>query len=317
MNSNLSYIDSGTNSKKNSSLIYWLLGIIAVLFASNIFVYIKKNETTHQLETQTVQAKDEKTSMQLELNKLESDLAASTNESQKLTADLQEKDLELKNKISELRKALKDKTISKVELERAREEIKQLRFYIQKYNTDIANLTTVNKKLVTENTQLKSTVDSVNQTTEKLKSDNESLLKKVTAASALKALDIKASPIQLKGNGKESSVTKAKRTDKIRITFNIADNELSQEGSHDIYLQLFDPSGKLESGENSGNFTSSTGDNLQFSTKYSINYIKTNKNYSIEWVKIENLPIGNYKAVLFADGYKMGETTFALKGGWF
>jgi len=317
MNSNLSSIDSGTGPKKNSSLIYWLLGIIAVLFASNIYVYIKKNDTTRQLETQTIQAKDEKSSMQLELNKLESDLAASTNGNQKLTADLQEKDLELKNKISELRKALKDKSISKVELERAREEIKQLRFYIQKYNTDIANLTTVNKKLVNENSQLKTTVDSVTQTTAKLKSDNESLQKKVNAGSALKTVDIKASPFQVKGNGKESSVTKAKRTDKIRITYTLADNDLSAEGPHDVYLQLFDPSGKIESGDNAGNFTSASGDNLQYSSKSTINYLKANKTYTIEWLKKEALPIGNYKVVLYSDGYKMGESTFTLKGGWF
>jgi hypothetical protein len=317
MNSNLSSIDSGTSPKRNSSLIYWLLGIIAVLFASNIYVYIKKNETTQQLETQTVQAKDEKTSMQLELNKLESDLAASTNGSQKLTADLQEKDIELKNKIAELRKALKDKSITKLELERAREEIKQLRFYIQKYNTDIANLTTVNKKLTTENDQLKTVVDSVNQTSVRLKSDNESLTKKVNTASALKTSEIKVNPILVKSSGKEIAVKKAKNTSKIRFIYTLADNELSAEGSHDIYLQLFDPSGKIESGDNSGNFTSSSGDNLQYSAKSNINYLKTNKTYNLEWSKKENLAPGDYKAVLFADGYKMGETTFKLTKGLF
>jgi len=314
MNTNLSNIDAGNSPKRNSNLIYWLLGIIAILFASNIYVYIKGNETTHEKETIEVKARDEKASMQLELNKLESDLAASTNGSQKLTADLQEKDTELKNKIAELRKALRDKSLTKVELERAKEEIKQLRFYIQKYNTDIATLSTQNKKLTTENVQLKSTVDTLSQSSQKLKSDNETLIKKVNVASALKTSAIVVNPLKV-SDGKESAVTKAKKTNKIRVNFTLADNELSAEGPHDVYMQLFDPAGKIESGETAGNFTSITGDNLQYTAKTTINYLQTNKNYSLDWNKNQDLTPGDYKVILFADGYKMGESIFHLKTG--
>jgi myosin heavy subunit len=313
MDTNVTNVESGSSPKRNSNLIYWLLGIIAVLFASNIFVYLKKNETSEQLKTQTVQAKDEKASMQLELNKLESDLAASNNGSQKLTADLQEKDTELKTKIAELRKALRDKSITRVELGRAREEIKQLSYKIQKYNTDITNLTTANKQLTTENSSLKTTVDSVSQTSTRLKSDNESLQKKVSTASALRSSSIVVVPVKVKSNGKEVDVTRAKKANKIRVTFTIADNELSAEGSHDIYLQIFDPAGKIEAGPNSGNFTTSTGDNLQFTTHTSINYVKATKTYTLEWPKNNDLVPGDYKAVIYADSYKMGESGFHLK----
>jgi myosin heavy subunit len=313
MDPNLSNTESGMSPKRNSNLIYWLLGIIAVLFASNIFVYLKKVETTQKLETQTVQAKDEKASMQLELNKLESDLAASNNGSQKLTADLQQKDTELKTKIAELRKALRDKSITRVQLEKAREEIKQLHFYVEKYNTDIANLKAENQNLTTANTQLKTTVDSVSQTSVRLKSDNESLQKKVNTASALRSSNILVIPLKVSSDGKERDVTRAKKANKIRVTFTVMDNELSTEGSHDVYLQLLDPTGKIETGENSGNFTTNTGENLQYTTRTSINYLKATKTYSIEWPKKSELVPGDYKAVLYADSYKMGESGFHLK----
>ena len=313
MESNVSNMDSGNSPRRNSNLIYWLLGIIALLFATNIYFYLKHFETKQQLDTQTVQAKDEKASMQQELNKLEADLTASNNGSQKLTADLQAKDTELKVKIAELKKALRDKSITRVQLDRAREEIKQLQFSVQKYTADIATLTQQNQKLTTENGNLKTNLDSVTQTSTRLKSDNESLQKKVNTASALRTSSIVVTPLKVKSNGTEVDVTRAKKANKIRVTYTLLDNELSAEGSHDVYLQLFDPTGKIETGESSGNFTTNGGESLQFTTRASINYLKSTKTYNIEWPKSADLIPGDYKAVLYADGYKMGETTFHLK----
>mgnify|MGYP000052299514 CR=1 FL=1 len=301
--------------RKNSNIIYFLIGIIAFLIGTNIFVYLKKNETTQKLITQTAQAKDEKASMQEELNKLESDLASATNSTKKLTSDLQAKDTELKDKITQLKKALREKSMSSSELVRAREDIKQLRFFIQKYNNDISVLKDQNKVLTTENTGLKTTVDSVKRKTTELVSQNDVLTKKVNTASALKTSGINVTPVKVRSNGKETEVKSARKTSKIKVQFSIADNDLSSEGSHDIYLIILDPADKIETGESSGNFRTADGKDMQYTTRTSINYIRANRDYTLEWPKNAELVPGDYKVIMYGDGYKMGESTFTLKKG--
>ncbi len=314
MENNETNLESTSSPRRNSNLIYSLLGIIAVLVATNIFVYLKKVESTQKLETQTVQAKDDKATMQSELNKLESDLAASNSGNQKLTADLQQKDAELKSKISQLRRALNDKTITKAALAKAREEITELQTTVQKYTDDLATLKNENQQLTTANTQLKTTVDSVSQTSARLKSDNESLQKKVNTASALRTSNILIIPLKVNSDGKESPVTRAKKANKIRTTYTVEDNDLSMEGSHDVYLQVYDPSGKVQVSTNGGNFNTNAGESLPYTVKNTINYVKATKVYSIDWSTTSgSLVPGSYKVVLYADGYKMGENNFSLK----
>ncbi len=301
--------------RKNSNIIYFLIGIIAFLIGTNIFVYLKKNETTQKLVTQTAQAKDEKASMQEELNKLESDLASATNSTKKLTSDLQAKDTELKEKISSLKKALRDKSMTSSELVRARENIRQLRSSLQQYSKDISTLKEQNKALTNENAGLKTTVDSVTRKTTELTSANDVLTKKVNAASALKTSAITATPVKVRANGKETEVRSARKTTKIRVQFTIADNDLSSEGPHDIYLIITDPTGKLEGGESAGNFRTAAGQDMQYTTRTTINYIKANRDYTLEWPKNTDLIPGDYKAIMYGDGYKMGESSFTLKKG--
>lgn len=306
---------SSTAPRKNSNIIYFLIGIIAFLIGTNIFVYLKKNETTQKLVTQTAQASNEKASMQEELNKLEADLASATNSTRKLTSDLQAKDTELKEKISQLKRALHAKSMSNSELVRAREDIRQLRSFVQKYNRDISSLKQQNKNLSNENTSLKTTVDSVTRKTTELASQNDVLTKKVNSASALKTSSINALPYKLKSNGRETEVKSARRTNIIRVEFSIADNDLNQEGPHDIYLIILDPTGKMENGENAGHFKTSDGQDMQYTTRTTINYVKANKNYTMEWPKSSELIPGDYKTIMYGDGYKMGESTFKLKKG--
>ncbi len=304
--------------RKTSNIIYFLVGIIAFLIGTNIYVFLKKNEREQQLVVKTSQAKDEKDSMTAELNKLESDLATATNSNKKLTSDLQAKDQELKNKIEELRTAIKSRKLSSSELASARNQMAQLRSSIQEFNKEIGSLKEENKHLSTENTTLKTTVDSVSKKSTELQSQNEVLNKKVSVASALRTSDIEAIPVKVKSSGKETDVKSAKKTNKIRVNFTVADNELSQEGNHDIYLQILDPAGKIETGASSGNFHSNDGQDQQYTTRSSINYLKANRSYTLEWPKSNDLVPGDYKVILWADGYKMGQSTFSLKkGGWF
>lgn len=301
--------------RKTSNIIYFLIGIIAFLIGTNIYVFLKKNEREQQLVVKTAAARDEKESMTAELNKLESDLATATNSNKKLTSDLRAKDQELKNKIEELRSAIKSRKLTAAEFASARHKISELRNSVQEFNTQIASLKQENKHLTTENTTLKTTVDSVSKKTTELESQNELLAKKVSVGSALKTSAIEAIPVNVRSNGREIDARSAKKAKKIRVNFTVADNDLSLEGSHDIYMQILDPFSRIETGESSGNFHTSDGQELQYTTRSSINYLKTNRSYSLEWPKSTELTPGEYKVVLWADGYKMGESGFKLKKG--
>lgn len=296
--------------KKNNNTIYALLLVIVALIGAVAYLYITKNKT----EMQLVSMQDEKVNMQKELSQMEGELTESNNSVNKLTDDLKVKDTELRAKIEELKAALKrgDLTLSK--LQNARNEIDQLRYYIKKYQGEIIELKSQNEMLTNENTGLKITVDEEKAKSNELTTQNVRLSNKVAVAAMLKTYDIDANGVRYKASGEEMSASRAKNTEKVKVTFKIAENTITDVGEKTIYLRVINPLGGQEvvTDENSSNFRGD-GQELQYTAKTTINFInQKDQVYSIYWNKGSVYEKGTYKILLYADGLSIGSANLKL-----
>lgn len=296
--------------KKNNNTIYALLLVIVALIGAVAYLYITKNKT----EMQLVSMQDEKVNMQKELSQMEGELTESNNSVNKLTDDLKVKDTELRAKIEELKAALKrgDLTLSK--LQNARNEIDQLRYYIKKYQGEIIELKSQNEMLTNENTGLKITVDEEKAKSNELTTQNVRLSNKVAVAAMLKTYDIDANGVRYKASGEEMSASRAKNTEKVKVTFKIAENTITDVGEKTIYLRVINPLGGQEvvTDENSSNFRGD-GQDLQYTAKTTINFInQKDQVYSIYWNKGSVYEKGTYKILLYADGLSIGSANLKL-----
>lgn len=293
--------------KKDTNKIYFLIAVIVALLGTNAFLYFKQNKSNERIVT----ISDEKTALQTELEKLESELEQANNSSGELSEELKIKDEELKAKIAQLRAALTKGTLTAGELAKAKEDVKQLRYFVGKYTNDIDGLIKQNQQLTGERDSLKTTVKSVKQLADNLIKSNDSLNYKVKVGAALKTTDVQIGIFRIKSSGKKTEVTRANTAQKIKVNFTINANSLAEKGNHDVYMRILDPASNLIVGEG-GNFIAND-QNLQYTYKTALEFNSEAKNFTIDWVNRDAFKIGTYTVILYADGYTMGKGTFNLR----
>lgn len=293
--------------KKDTNKIYFLIAVIVALLGTNIYLFFQKNKSDQRIVT----VSDEKTALQTELEKLEAELEQANNSSGELSEELRLKDEELKAKIAQLRVALNKGQLTAGELAKAKEDVKQLRYFVGKYTNDIDELLKKNAALTGERDSLKTTVNNVTQLANNLSRSNDSLYTKVKAGAALKTSSIQIGTFRIKSNGKETDVTRANTAQKIKVNFTINTNPIADKGTHDIYMRVLDPAGNLIIGEG-GTFMANEQD-LQYTYKTAIEFNGEAKTFTLDWTNRNAFEPGNYTVILYADGYTMGRGTFSLR----
>jgi prefoldin subunit 5 len=293
--------------KKDTNKIYFLIAVIVALLGTNVYLFFQKNKSDQRVVT----VNDDKTALQTELEKLETELEQANSSTGQLSEELKVKDEELKAKIAQLRVALGKGQLTAGELAKAKEDVKQLRYFVNKYTGDIDQLQKQNAMLTGERDSLKTTVTSVKQLADNLSKKNDSLFVKVKAGAAIKTSSLQIGAFRSRTSGKEVAVTKASTAQKIKVNFTINTNPIAEKGTHDIYMRILDPAGNLITGEG-GTFVANDQD-LQYTYKTALEFNGEAKNFTIDWNNRSPFQVGNYTVILYADGYTMGRGTFALK----
>jgi predicted RNase H-like nuclease (RuvC/YqgF family) len=294
--------------RKDSNKIYFLVAVILALLGTNTYLFFKDKKANDRIVT----VSDEKTRMQTEIDKIEAELDNATSNNLKLSEEMQKEQEIAREKIDELRNALKQGQLTQGQLAKAQEEIKQLRYFVSKYSTEIEELKKQNLDLTSERNELLSAVDSVSTKANELEKQNEELNTKVQAAAAIKSGNISISALNIRNNGKESMVTRASTSDKLRINFSLVNNPLAEKGMHTVFLRVIDPSGNLVTANNGGIFISDD-EELQYSYKTAIEFANDGRSYTIDWSDGKTYQKGTYTILLYADGYTMGKGTVSLR----
>lgn len=307
-------MDNTPNSpspKKDSNKIYFLIVVILALLGTNAYLFFKDKSANDRIVSLGDSMVDQKSSMETEIDKIEAALDSSNGTNVKLTAAMKGDQELARQKIEQLRAQLKAGKLTEGQLAKAQEDIKQLRYFVTKYTEDIEVLQKKNATLTVERDSLKTTVSNISDKATQLENQNTELNSKVKIASALKVGTIGITPLRLRNSGKEIDVTRASTAQKLRISFNVADNPIAIKGSHDIYIRVIDPSGNLIANTNS--MFNADGEDLQYSYKTSIDFTNDSEVYNVDWTNPNPFQKGTYSIVLYADGYTMGKTSIALK----
>jgi predicted RNase H-like nuclease (RuvC/YqgF family) len=300
--------NSEQQPRKNSNKIYFLVAVILALLGTNAYLFFKEKKSNERVVT----ISDEKSRMQTEIDKIEAELDNSNSANIKLSEDMQNEQDIARAKIAELRAALKKGTLNQGQLAKAQEDIKQLRYFVTKYTADISELKQQNAVLTTERNTLLTTVDSVSTKASNLELANAELNTKVKAAAAIKTGSVSIIPLRVRSSGKESGVTRANITKKLRVNFTVVNNQIAEKGMHDVFIRIIDPSGNLLISDN-GSMFMADDEELQYTYKTAIEFANDGKVYSIDWTNPEIFQKGTYTIVLYADGYTMGRGTVTLR----
>lgn len=304
--------ETGTESqpeevRKDSTKIYFFVVAIAALLATNIYFYIKYKNTGDKVYELT----DEKVSMQAEIDRIEVELDRLIDENAELSTSLKVVQDSVRNTIAALRAQLAQNNLTREQLANAQQEISHLKQQVSGYRSEVAHLRNQNAQLVTEREVLREEISTASDRVVVLEEQNTDLTDKVKVASALKVSSITINGVRERNNGKEDAEVRARRVDKFKITFTIADNALANKGMHDVYMRIIDPNGNLRTLDN--NFFDVNGNQMQYTDRTAIDFVNDGATYSLEWRDAKGFQKGTYTMLLYADNAVMGQSSVVLK----
>ena len=319
----MSYTTTSSNAPKKDTrnLIYGLLiAALVITWGYIIWDHKQTKEVITQKDTQYVTVTTARDSIKAEFDKQADRLDSLTGNNVQLQGALAEKNSELLKLKSNISSILKKKNATDAELTKAKQMIGELNGKIDGYVEEINKLKGENQQLTAANQQL--TTDKNQLTNEKGELQNN--LSKTQAdkahiediASTLHASNINVSAMHVKGNGKESETSSAKRADLFVISCTLDENRITASGKKSLYVCVYNPDGSASGSE--GTFKQRDGSDKPYTNRVEVNYEQGKPMpVSFNWKPGDKFQGGNYKIEIYHNGFKIGEGTKSLRKGGF
>jgi hypothetical protein len=222
-----------------------------------------------------------------------------------------------KLEIGELQKQLEKHKDDSYIIAKLKRETQTLRDIMQHFVHEIDSLNTYNKNIIAEREVVKKELKTEKEKNTQLTKEKEDLQSTVNIASMLKAVSLSVSAIAEKRGGKKQVETKkAKHTNKIKITFTLAENAVARKGDHIIYTRIISPDGKEMTQSDDSTHTFTFGKSHGYwATKKTVNYINENTDVVMYASPKpgETFINGKYMIEVNTDGVTIGNTSLKLE----
>ncbi|HNP19651.1 MAG TPA: chromosome segregation protein SMC [Fulvivirga sp.] len=295
------------NKSNKTTVIVIVLALVVIAQAIKIYVDHKDSVET---ETQLMNTEEDLASTMQKLTDISKELDQKIVEIEKLGGDITELEKAKADVEAELSRTkrrdrqaisdLKDKVDGFQELLKIKDE-------------EIIKLKEVNKVLLTENTTLKTQTNELSDSLNQMNLSKEVLAGKVALASQLKVENVKILAVNERGREREMPA-KSKQIDKIKVSFNLAENNVAPIEGKNILIRIVDDKGQVIFDVAKGSGTFMYNDKEEFYTaNQEILFDNSKQLLTFEYSKGSAYSPGLYLLEVYTEGYKMGSTQFEVK----
>ncbi|MEZ4854497.1 hypothetical protein [Flavobacterium sp.] len=294
------------SNSKNSGLKAAVVILSLLLLASIGYIY--------KLTTDNTAKSTEIESLAIEKENLTNDLKARIAELDKMTEENTSLKQDIEEQKAEMTKLLK-------EIEQSKGDAASMARYKNEYfrlKREMESLVAENKLLKENNIKLTSSIDSTNvvltdtrKFADTLLTQNDNLTKTVLKGQKLTVLNLNVVAVKERNSGKQIETDKARRADKLKIAFIIAENQIAEEGARKYYVQVIDSRNNVL-GEKK---TIAMGNDLSLTYSFLKNIEYHNKTVEVqEEISGDNFEAGNYFVNVFNEkGENVSKTSFVLR----
>ncbi|MFD2597873.1 hypothetical protein ACFSQ3_02830 [Sphingobacterium corticis] len=310
---NLDQVEFKKEEKKSPSAgvnkkIYFFIIAIAALVATNVYFYVKFRSSDEKLYTITLQ----KENLQTDIDRIEAELDNANSQGVPYTSDLEASESEARMVINNLRQDLSKEDLSEQDLVSVRKEVDGLKSRVSQFRDEVVGLRVKSELLAEENNALKEELDESAREIRTLKTNQTIMTSKMSKASAIKVSNVLINGVSEKRDGSLVSSPKAKKVDKLQISFSIADNPIAERGNKEVFVRIINPNGNLIA--NTDDLFYVHGEKLQYTFKENINFTNNGQEYQLLWSDGENgFRKGAYTILLYSDNSIMGRASIVLK----
>lgn len=298
---------------KNGKNPIWLFALLGILAAALVFMFVRLGSVKGDLKELEAEKELQRMDFQAEVDsllKVHNELKESYGE---LSKELAEKDSIIQADAVEIKRLLD----SQWDYNRIKKKVSDLQSIAQRYVLQMDSLYTVNRELKAENERIREEYQAEKRQNTNLTRQKEELADKVNLASTMRIYNLNASAVRFKGGSKETDTDRANRTERIKIDFTLAQNDLVQSGTKLFYVRIADPSKAIISKGTGDEYAfESNGETLQFTEKIRVNYDGRETDVRAYYIKPSNreLAPGFYFIDVYEQGGKLvGQTSLELR----
>ena len=297
-------------SSKKRGLLFWI--IIGLTTTNVITIWLLVNEKSKVANTITISEKIlvEKNTVEVDLLDLQKDYQNLQTNDAAMQLDIDAKRARIEVLIKEAAKHKGDATI----ISKLKKETQTLRSIMQSYVRTIDSLNTLNQTLVAEKKTVLKQLGSEKEKQSVLIKEKDELKSTIAKGSILSCFNISAKAVLYKRGGKkESETNKARKTEKIKVSFSLGENKIAKAGEKTIYVRIMTPDGKelAKSYDDNCrfNFNQSSG---YFAGRETLNYANAELN-GVTYCEGQGEYVpGNYIIEITCDGVVIGNTSLKL-----
>lgn len=302
--------NTNNNSTKsdNRTKIFIVL-LVIIIIAQAVKIYLDHQESVKQ-ENLLMDTEEQLAVNLQKLSDIREELEQKIQEIDSLggdIADLEKAKAEVEAELARTRK-------------RDRQQIANLTDRVEGYqellkakDEEIAKLKEVNESLLTENTTLKNEKNELSSTIREVNEEKSKLESKVALASQLRAENIEILAVNSRGREREMPA-KSRQIDKLKVTFNIAENEVAPIEGKNILIRIVDDKGQVifDVAKGSGTFMYDNKEEF-YTANQEILFDNSRQRLSFEYDKGSDYESGIYLLEVYTDDYKMGSKQFEVK----
>jgi len=300
-------MDNVVEPKSNTTKYKVIIAIESVIILALLVLYITNRTKVNTFIIEKEQAVSEKKLLQKELDSLITEHEKIRTEYGNLTKDLVNKDSTIQAQANEIQQLI-ESNAGKRQIQR---KLDYLRGITQDYVAQIDKLLKENENLKTEVKGMQENIKEEQNKSQLLEKDKEALKEQINSAAYLQAHTLLATGIRFRQGGtKEEIVDKAKRVEKIKITFTLSKNPLVSEGLKTVYVRIARPDNAIL---NDGNSFEFEGKEVMYSLQQQVYYKGSPISVNMYYEKTDRIVPGTYHIAVFTEGKEIGQTQLTLK----
>lgn len=307
--------ENNTPSPRRNRNNTWLfVGTILVLLGLNIYLFVNRGELSRekkQMEQQFVASDSARQAVEGEYQAALVRLDELVTQNSELDSAIHHRNSEIAALRRQIEEIVRDKNATAANLEKARDLIAILNTTVRDYEEQIALLERENLDLAGTNEVLLRERDST-------VTQNIALAQKVRLASLIRVSNIRMVPLEVRRGGKKLKETeKARRVDVLRISFDIDENRIAEDGLKEIFFRITGPEGKVLSNAAYGSGVTSTADgtplNYTLAKQIQLRRGEAIKDVVVDWNQDSDYQRGNYFIEIFHNGHEVGSGQVELR----
>ncbi|TDQ13549.1 hypothetical protein DFQ04_3584 [Algoriphagus boseongensis] len=309
MNTNF---EKDSNPKKDQSKNIIIIVLVLLVIISGIKLYTDYVDRTKKTE-EILLLSTENNELNQRLDSVTYQLDLRIKEIEKLGGDVKALEAVRDQMIAERNQ---NRQRSAAEIANLNNRINNLNNLIAQKDQEILELRAANQQLFAENQDLKTTQAEIEEEVAQLNIQKQDLQAKVDVASMLKAENINIAAVNSRGKERVETTKdfRNRQIERLKVSFNLADNKVAEKGPRNIYVQILDAKNQpiFDVAKGSGTFMIN-GQEQFYTVKQDLIFDNTNQELTFYYEKGSDYASGTHTVKVFVDNYPAGTKTFTVK----